>query len=127
MGTLYKIQSELLADGVISPCELEKIEDYIHANGSLDLADIKLLVELQSQARAVCPQFEDLLYPTLKQVLLADGQVTLDEQYYLLKMLCHDGQVGEREQKLLKELRAESRTRSPEFEQFVDQALSGAL
>src|SRR5688572_3458118 len=106
MGTLYKFRDELLVDGVITKYELSVIREYIEENG-IDLEDVKLLVQLQSDAREVCPEFDDLLFPVLKQVLLADGKIGLDEQYYLLKALCADGKVGEREQKFVAELKAE--------------------
>lgn len=126
MGTLHKFRSELLVDGVITKYELSVIREYIEENG-LDYEDVKLLVQLQSDAREVCTEFDDLLFPVLKQVLLADGKVGLDEQFYLLKTLCADGKVGPREQKFITELKAESRTITPEFASFCDQVLSGTL
>ena len=126
MGTLYKFRDELLVDGVITKYELSVIREYIEENG-IDLEDVKLLVQLQSDAREVCPEFDDLLFPVLKQVLLADGKIGLDEQYYLLKSLCADGKVGAREQKFVAELKAESKTLTPEFKSFCDQVLSGTL
>jgi hypothetical protein len=126
MGTLHKFQAEILADGVISKYEVSVIQEYIEENG-LDLADIKLLVHLQAEAREVCQEFDDLLFPALKKVLLEDGRIGLDEQYYLLKSLCADGRVSERERKFIVELRDESREVSPEFESFCEQVLSGTL
>lgn len=126
MGTLFKFRDELLVDGVITKYELSVIREYIEENG-LDLQDVKLLVQLQSEAREVCAEFDDLLFPVLKKVLLEDGTVGLDEQYYLLKTLCADGRVGEREQKFVAELKAESRKLSPEFESFCQQVLSGTV
>ncbi len=126
MGTLHKFRSELLVDGVITKYELSVIREYIEENG-IDLDDVKLLVQLQSEAHTVCDEFDDLLFPVLKQMLLADGKIGLDEQYYLLKTLCADGKVGVREQKFVAELKAESRTLTPEFESFCDQVLSGTL
>jgi hypothetical protein len=126
MGTLHTFRAELLADDVITELELPIIRDYMARQG-LDLDDVKFLVQLQSEAREVCPAFEDLLFDTIKKVMLADGRVGLDEQFYLLKTLCADGRVSEREKRLIRELRAESREVTPEFEAFCQQVLSGAL
>jgi hypothetical protein len=127
MGSLYKFQAQILGDGIISRDEVAVIQEYLEQNGSLDLADVKLLVELQSEAKSVCPQFDDLLFPALKQVLLADGKIGLDEQYYLLKTLCADGQVSERERAFIRELRESVRQPTPEFENFCEQVLGGTL
>lgn len=126
MGTLHKFRAELLSDGAIRANELATIREYVDENG-LDLADVKFLVQLQSDAREVCPEFDDLLFPLLKEVLLADGGVSLDEQFYLLKTLCADGRVGPREQRFVAELRAQSKTVSREFNDFCEQVLSGSL
>lgn len=126
MGTLFKFRNELLVDGVVTKYELSVIREYVEENG-LDLDDVKLLVQLQAEAREVCAEFDDLLFPVLKKVLLEDGTIGLDEQYYLLKTLCADGRVTEREQKFITELRNEAVDVTPEFRSFCDQVLSGAL
>ena len=123
MGSLFRIQSELLADGKITEGEVERIREYIHANGQLDIDDVKLLVNLLVEAKEVCPAFDDLFFPALKKVILTDGCIGLDEQYYLLKMLYGDKQIRDRERVFLKELRAEAREVSPEFEGLYAEAM----
>jgi hypothetical protein len=123
MGTLFRFQSELLADGKITACEVERIREYIELNGELDLDDVKLLVQLLSDAREVCPAFDELFFPALKRVLLSDGKIGLDEQFYLLKMLYSDKHIRDREKRFLKELRDEAKEISPEFESLVAEAI----
>jgi hypothetical protein len=123
MGSLFKIQSELLADGKITEGEVERIREYIHSNGQLDLDDVKLLVNLLADAKEVCPAFDDLFFPALKKVILTDGCIGLDEQYYLLKMLYSDKQIRDSERVFLRQLREEARETSPEFDSLFAEAM----
>ena len=100
------------------------IRNAIEEDGKLDLADVKLLVELLSNASEVCPAFDELFFPVLKEALLADGKITLDEHFYLLKMLYSDGHVRECEREFLFTLRDELDEISPEFEALCDQMLT---
>jgi uncharacterized tellurite resistance protein B-like protein len=124
MSGLQDLHDELLCDGRITDNEVAVIRDYLHRDGRLDLEDVKLLIELLSGAREVCPAFDELFFPVLKQVLLEDGRIGADEQFYLLKMLYADGVVRESEKQFLRELRAEVRETTPEFEQLCETALA---
>lgn len=124
MTGLQDLRDELLSDGRISEGEVDVLRDYLQRRGSLDMEDVKFLVELLAGAREVCPAFDDLFFPALKQVLLEDGRIGPDEQFYLLKMLYSDGVVRDSEKQFLRELRAEVRESSPEFEQLCETALA---
>jgi len=124
MGRLHQFRELLLQDGKITDDEVEVIRQYIQQDGQLDLDDVKLLVELQSEAAEVSPAFDDLFFPALKQVILADGRVGLDEQFFLLKMLYSDGRVRHREKQFLMELRREAREVTPEFEALCEEAFA---
>jgi hypothetical protein len=126
MGTLYRLQGQLLADGRITDDELQVVVEYMESNGRLDLDDVRLLVNLRSEAREVCPEFEALLFATLREVILRDGRVGPDEQYYLLKMLCGDERFRQQGQQFLAELRAELTDVTPEFESLYQQAFAEA-
>jgi hypothetical protein len=123
MGRLNELRSELLQDGKITDQEVAVIRNYLQGEGKLDLDDVKFLVELLADAREVSPSFDDLFFPVLKEVLLADRQIGLDEQFYLLKMLYADGHVRESEKQFLQELRREVEETTPEFEALCDEAL----
>ena len=123
MGHLHQFRSVLLRDRRITDDEVDVIRDYIHQDGRLDLDDVKLLVELLSNAVEVCPAFDDLFFPALKEVILADGRIGLDEQFFLLKMLYSDGHVRDAEKRFLLELRREAKEITPEFEALCDEAL----
>lgn len=122
MGRLRELQNELLQDGKITDQEVEVIREYIRGTGSLDMEDVKLLVELLCDAREVSPAFDELFFPALKEVILADGRIGLDEQFYLLKMLYSDKHVRESEKQFLRELRREAKETTPEFEALCEEA-----
>jgi uncharacterized tellurite resistance protein B-like protein len=122
MGRLNELQTELLQDGKITDQEVEVIRQYLQENGNLDMQDAKFLVELLSDAREVSPAFDELFFPALKAVFLADARIGLDEQFYLLKMLYSDGKVRESEKQFLRELRREAKEITPEFEALCEEA-----
>ncbi len=124
MGNLYQLQERLLADDRITADEVEVIHNYIHEDGELDMEDLKFLVNLLSSAREVCSEFDDLFFPTLKQIVLADGKIGSDEQFYLLKMLYSDGLVRDVERDFLFELRNEATDVPPEFEALCEEILT---
>ena len=124
MARLYELESELLADRKITRDEVSLIARQIHTDGRLDLDDVKFLVQLLADAEEVCPEFDDLFFPAFKQVLLGDGQIGFDEQFYLLKMLYSDGHVRDSERQFLKELRDEAAEITPEFENLYATALA---
>jgi hypothetical protein len=124
MGELYRLKDQLLDDRRITDNEVASIREYVDANGKLDLADVKFLVSLVSDAREVSAGFDALFFPALKQVILEDGCVGLDEQFYLMKMLYADGRIRESERNFLRELRNEVDTTTPEFEAMYETAMN---
>ena len=124
MPSLNQLRSELLTDRKITDAEVEVIRDHIRRDGRLDLEDVKFLVGLLSEAREVCPAFDELFFPALKEVVLEDGRIGQDEQFYLLKMLYSDGHVRPSEKQFLLELREEAQEVTPAFEALCDAALA---
>jgi hypothetical protein len=122
MGHLRDLQTELLQDGRITDQEVEVVGKYLRDAGSLDMEDVKFLVELLCDAREVSPAFDELFFPALKKVILADGRIGPDEQFYLLKMLYSDKHVRECEKQFLRELHREAKEITPEFEALCEEA-----
>jgi hypothetical protein len=118
-----QIRDQVLKDRRITDDEVALIRDAVHADGRLDMADVKFLVELLGEALEICPQFDDLFFPVLREVLLEDGRILADEQYYLLKMLYSDGQVRDVEREFLRELRREVEP-SPAFDRLCETAFA---
>ncbi len=124
MANLYKLHSELLADNKITDDEVAMIRRHIEEDGKLDLNDVKFLVGLLGSAQEVCPAFDELFFPVLKEVILEDGKIGRDEHFYLLKMLYADGHVRERERQFLLELRESASEYTPEFDALCDEILT---
>ena len=124
MPNLHQLRSQLLEDDCITDSEVQIIKDHICEDGKLDLEDVKFLVGLLSEAREVCTAFDDVFFPVLKAVILQDGRIGQDEQFYVLKMLYSDGKIRESEKQFLLELREEATEVTPEFEALCEVALT---
>lgn len=122
MSGLQKLRTRVLQDRKITRAEVACIREHIDRDGRLDLDDVKVLVELLSDATEVCPEFDELFFPVLKQVVLTDGLIGTDEQFYLLKMLYADGNLRDCERRFLAELRREVKQTTPEFEWLCETA-----
>ena len=120
MAHLHAVLGELVQDERITKAEVQVIRDYIQADGQLDLDDVRFLVEVLVGAKEVCPEFDELFFPILKQVVLEDGHICQAEQFYLLKMIYSDGHIRESEKKFLHELRDEATEITPDFEALLE-------
>jgi hypothetical protein len=118
-----QVRTQVLKDRRITDAEVALIREAVHADGRLDLADVKLLVELLGEAVDVCPAFDELFFPVLRKVLLEDGRILADEQYYLLKMLYSDGHVRDVEREFLRDLQREVEP-SPAFNRLCETAFA---
>ena len=126
MANLIKIREELLADGKITTNEVNKIKEWMAANGELDVVDARLLVELMKDADSVCEEFDAMFFPCLREIILKDGQVGADEQFVLLQMLYSDGEVRQCERDFLVELYRSVDDVTPEFKHLCETALECA-
>ena len=124
MAGLREFRDQLLRDKQITSNEVDVIQSYIQQDGQLDYDDIKFLVGLMKEADSVCPEFDALLFPAMRQVILSDGEVTMDEQYLLLQMLYSDGEVRECERQFIAGLRNDVRNVTPELNQLCETAMS---
>ena len=122
MPRYFELLSTTLANQKIDDDEVGTIRDQIYRDGQLDLDDVRLLIELYCEAREYPAAFETLFFDILKKVFLADGEVTPDEQYHLLKMLYSDRVIRSRELEFLRELKRESKHASPEFDALCQNA-----
>lgn len=124
MSQYYQLLARLQADRGITEDEIQPIVEQLGADGKLDLDDVKLLVELYCNADSRCQAFDDLFFTTLEQVLLADGQISPSEEFYLLKMLYSDREIREPEREFLQKLRRQSKSRSASFDALCETALA---
>jgi hypothetical protein len=124
MAGLNELRSRLLRDRKITSVEVDVIKNFIAEDGRLDYADIKFLVGLMKDADYVCPEFDDLLFPCMREVILADGEVTMDEQYLLLQMLYSDGNVRDCERGFITELYRDVENVTPELQHLCETAMN---
>ncbi len=108
MNSLVELQDVFLQDGVdleIDAREWARIRELLPAEGQPDVDDMRVLIEMRSTARTVCPQFDAYFFPTFKKYLLADGQLSPMEQFELMKLIFGGGGVDENEKAFLRDLR----------------------
>lgn len=119
MARLHQLLDKCLQDRKITEDEVLVISQYIKEDGKLDLDDVKFLVQLLSEADEVCPAFDELFFPVLKEVVLQDGKIDQGETFYLLKMLYSDGVIRKNELDFLRELRDEAKEVPAEFDEML--------
>src|SRR5438128_7500987 len=110
MSKLRELKSKILTDGDdmrIDESDWELLRRHLPRDGQLDLDDLQVLVELRSEARSVCPAFDKYFFPAFKTALLADGTISLSEQFALLRLLYGGGGIDRAERKFLQELHKE--------------------
>jgi hypothetical protein len=127
VSQLRDLKSTILAEGTdlrIEDADVDLIRKNLPADGALSRAEVEFLTELRTEARAVCPAFDQLFFPAFKAHLLADGKISYPEQFSLLRMLYGGGGIDPAERQFLIELRKEVREPSPEFDNLYKQAIS---
>ena len=127
MSQLRDLKFTILADGTdlrIDDADVELIRKNLPADGALSRDEVEFLTELRTEARAVCPAFDQLFFPAFKAHLLADGKISHPEQFSLLRMLYGGGGIDSAERQFLLELRKEVREPSPEFDALYKQAIT---
>jgi hypothetical protein len=124
MSRLHEFVATTLADRQISDAEVSQIRQHLYADGELGLDDVKLLIELYCGTEEPSTTFSKLFFSVLEDVLLADGEISQSEQYYLLKMLYSDRVIRDTERDFLKKLRKKLSKRSPQFEELCQTALA---
>jgi hypothetical protein len=129
MSTLRELKSQILSEGqdlVIDNADVSLIRERLPADAPMSTEDLTVLAEMRSEARKVCPAFDQLFFPAFKSYLLADGKIDLHEQFVLLRMLYGGGGIDPAERKFLLELRNEVREMTPEFDALCKLALASS-
>jgi hypothetical protein len=127
VSKLRELKDKILSNGTdltIDEADVAQIRKALPAEGALTFDDVKTLTELRTEARAVCPAFDQYFFPVFKRHLLADGTISLPEQFTLLRLLYGGGGIDANERQFLIELRREVRDVTPEFDNLYKQAIS---
>ena len=126
MSKLSELKGQILEEGVdleIDASDWSRIRELLPESGPPSSDEVRLLLEMRSEARSVCPAFDVYFFPVFKAFLLADGKISAMEQFQLLRMLYGGGGIDPAERRFLQELRRELPEVSPEFEAMYQQAM----
>jgi uncharacterized tellurite resistance protein B-like protein len=124
MSQHYQFLASIQANGAITDDEVALIRQKLSEDNQLDAADVKLLIELYCDTQNRCAAFDTLFFSVLEEVLLADGQITPSEEFYLLKMLYSDREIHEPEREFLRRLRKQVPARTSSFDALCETALA---
>jgi hypothetical protein len=124
MSQFHQFIERIQADEKICNAEVQLIGQELEADGQLDIADVKLLVELYCGAKQRSAAFDNLFFTVLEKVFLNDGQITPSEEYYLLKMIYSDRVITDRERDFLRKLRKQIPERTASFEKLFETAVN---
>jgi len=126
MAALRDLKTRILVEGedmAIDDADWALIRQHLPQAGPVPTEDLQVLVEMRTEARSVCPAFDQFFFPAFKSFLLADGRISLSEQFSLLRMLYGGGGIDPAERQFLRQLKKELKEPSPEFEAMYTQAM----
>jgi hypothetical protein len=121
VADLRKLLSDLLANGRVEGTEIELLRKELYADGIISREEADFLVELHKRIQRRSPGFENFFYQAIKDHILGDGIIDTEEARWLRQMLFRDGKVGEREKKLLHQLKGEAKQTSAEFNALYEE------
>ncbi len=124
MANLQQLMQEVLADGRIDGQEIERLHRELYADGKIDRAEADFLVELHKRVqRPVSPAWEKFFYQAIKDHVLADGSIDVEETTWLRRMLLEDGRIDDVERKFLHQLKGEAKNVCHEFEALYTECM----
>ena len=106
MGTDWRnlAKQALLADGKIDDAEVKILSKILYADGVIDKEEVEFLIELRNEAKESTPAFTKFFFKAIKDNVLADGSIDVEEAGWLRKMLFADGKIDADEKEFLKAL-----------------------
>lgn len=124
MANLRQLMEEVLADGRIDGQEIERLHRELYADGKIDRAEADFLVELHKRVqRPAGHAWEKFFYQAIKNHILADGSIDIEETAWLRRMLLEDGRIDDAERKFLKQLQGEAKNVCREFQALCAECL----
>ncbi len=117
MADLRQLMEDVLADGRIDGQEIERLRHELYADGKIDRAEADFLIELHKRVqRPSGHAWEQFFYQAIKDHVLADGSIDVEETAWLRRMLLEDGRIDDAERKFLHQVKGEARKVCPEFD-----------
>jgi len=120
---LLQIEREILAIGKVEGQELEALRRRVYAGGKVNRQTADFLVELHKRVQHRTPAFEKFFYRAIKDHILANGRINVEETAWLRQMLFADGRIDDEERKFLHELNGEAQQVSPEFKALLVESM----
>jgi hypothetical protein len=123
MLKLQKIGQDILSTGKVDGPHLEALHRQVYADGNIDRQKADFLVELHKRVEHMTPAFEQFFYQAIKDHILADGRIGVEESAWLRQMLLADGKLKDEERKFLHELKGEAKQVSREFDALFTESM----
>jgi len=124
MANLRELMADVLADGRIDGQQLERLKNELYADGKIDRSEADFLVELHKRVqRPTGPSWEKFFYQAIRDYVLADGSIDVEETAWLRQMLWQDGRIDDEERKFLQQLRGEAKQVCREFEELYAECM----
>ena len=123
MLELRQIEHDILAIGKVDGKELELLSKRVYAGDKINRQTADFLVELHKRVQHRTPAFETFFYQALKDHILANGRVGVEQSAWLRRMLFADGKIDDEERKFLHELNGEAQQVSPEFKALFEESM----
>ena len=114
----------ILAEGHIDTKEVRILRQAFLDYDRIDAEELVFLKELRNQAKSYVKPFTELYIDSVKNYMLAEGgYLNPEKAKWLRQAIFADGRVDDDEKRLLRELKAEAKQTSPEFEALYQAAV----
>ena len=123
MQELRRIEQDILTQGKVDSAHLEALRLALYTDGTVGWAGADFLVELHKRVQHPNPGVERLFYRAIKDHVLVDGRIDVEEAAWLREVLLADGTIKDEERKFLHELRGEAQELSQAFEALFAEAM----
>lgn len=119
-------KAAILIDNRIDTREVELLRENFWADNKINLSELDFLQELRKECKTAVKAFSEFFIEAAKSHILSDGVIAKGETKWLRKAILADGKstkVDEVEKRLLKELKAEAKKTSPEFDELYNECM----
>jgi len=123
MTELRRIEQLILANGRVDTDELELLRTTLYSGGKINREAADFLVELHKRVERANPAWEHFFYRAIKDHMLADGKIGVEETAWLKRMFFADGKFQDEERKFLSELKGEAKHFSQAFDILVHESM----
>jgi hypothetical protein len=124
MMHLRKIEQSILAKGLVDGPDLEALRGQFYAGVKIERQQVDLLAELHKRVQHISPAFDQFFFRAIKDYILADGRIDVEEAMWLRQMLFADVRIKDEERTFLHELKGEAKHVCLEFEWLFKESMN---